>query len=166
MAGGVMFRVCGEGVERLNKNTGEWVFLVGSKTSRGYRKTTIEACGHKRWVQVHRVVWEAHNGPIPSGCEIDHINGVKDDNRISNLRLVSHAENMGYAAKLSNCGRPSRFKPHQIALLVNMPRNANWGFWAERWGIRKETLLNARAMYRRKAGIPSRGRRASLVIPA
>ena len=33
------------------------------------------------------------NGPIPEGMEIDHINHVKDDNRIENLRLVSHRDN-------------------------------------------------------------------------
>jgi len=34
-----------------------------------------------------------HYGEIPKGFEIDHINGVRDDNRLCNLRLVTHAEN-------------------------------------------------------------------------
>lgn len=42
----------------------------------------------------HRVVWEIHNGRIPDGMEIDHINHIKDDNRIENLRLVDRFENM------------------------------------------------------------------------
>lgn len=42
----------------------------------------------------HRFVWEMHNGPIPTGLEIDHINHIKDDNRIENLRLVDRSENM------------------------------------------------------------------------
>lgn len=33
-------------------------------------------------------------GPIPDGMETDHINHVRDDNRIENLRLVSRIENM------------------------------------------------------------------------
>lgn len=42
---------------------------------------------------VHRIIWEMFNGKIPEGMEIDHINGVRDDNRIENLRCVTKQEN-------------------------------------------------------------------------
>lgn len=42
---------------------------------------------------MHRLVWEHMNGPIPPTLEIDHINGNTLDNRIENLRLVTHKEN-------------------------------------------------------------------------
>jgi hypothetical protein len=45
------------------------------------------------WKRVHRVVWETFVGKIPTGLEIDHINCDKHDNRISNLRVVTHSEN-------------------------------------------------------------------------
>lgn len=41
----------------------------------------------------HRLIWEAVNGPIPLGFEIDHINGVRNDNRLINLRLVNRSQN-------------------------------------------------------------------------
>lgn len=40
-----------------------------------------------------RVIWAFHYGVWPDG-EIDHINGNPSDNRLCNLRDVSHAENM------------------------------------------------------------------------
>ena len=41
----------------------------------------------------HRVVWQMVYGEIPSGMEIDHINGNRSDNRIENLRIVTPTEN-------------------------------------------------------------------------
>ena len=42
---------------------------------------------------VHRLVYETFNGPIPDGYEIDHVNRIKTDNSIHNLRVVTHKEN-------------------------------------------------------------------------
>ncbi len=42
--------------------------------------------------QAHRIVWALHYGEWPEG-QIDHINGIRDDNRIVNLRVVSNSEN-------------------------------------------------------------------------
>ena len=48
--------------------------------------------GDKR-LRAHRVIWKMFNGAIPEGKEIDHINRVRDDNRIENLRLVDRTHN-------------------------------------------------------------------------
>lgn len=42
---------------------------------------------------LHRVVWEYHNGEIPKGYTIDHIDRDKDNNQVENLRLASYSEN-------------------------------------------------------------------------
>lgn len=42
----------------------------------------------------HRAIWETFNGPIPEGMEIDHKYGNRSDNRLSELRCVTHKENM------------------------------------------------------------------------
>ena len=45
-----------------------------------------------RMTYAHQIIWAIVHGKL-TGDEIDHINGVPSDNRISNLRSVSHLEN-------------------------------------------------------------------------
>ena len=49
---------------------------------------------------VHVMVWEAVNGPIPDGMQINHKNGVRTDNRLSNRELVTPSENTLHAYRL------------------------------------------------------------------
>jgi hypothetical protein len=46
---------------------------------------------------VHRLVWEAFNGPIPGRLEINHKNLDRADNRLENLELVTHQQNIQHA---------------------------------------------------------------------
>ena len=42
----------------------------------------------------HRFVYEVFRGPIPRLFEVDHINNIKSDNRVKNLQLLSHKQNI------------------------------------------------------------------------
>lgn len=55
----------------------------------GYLRVSLYG---KTWM-AHRLIWFHVHGELPSD-EIDHINGIRDDNRISNLRVASRSENM------------------------------------------------------------------------
>jgi hypothetical protein len=90
------------------------------------------------------VVWQVANGEIPAGYEIDHIDGDKANNNISNLRLVTRKENILLARERLGNWAKSKLKPHHKLLTLLMPSNANWAFWAERWGVTKQHLLNIR----------------------
>jgi hypothetical protein len=65
---------------------------VGTNGGKGYIHLRVG----KTFKLAHRLIWEHVNGPIPKGMSIDHINGVRSDNRIVNLRLVTHQENIRY----------------------------------------------------------------------
>lgn len=45
-------------------------------------------------IMAHRAAWIYTHGDIDDDKVIDHINGVRDDNRIVNLRMVTQSENM------------------------------------------------------------------------
>ena len=55
---------------------------------KGYRQVWISG---KRYL-AHRVAWLIHHGHWPE-LFIDHKNGVRDDNRIENLRLATREQN-------------------------------------------------------------------------
>lgn len=76
-----------------------WTTHVNSKVKIGSRCGT--QAGGYIWITfkgrkfvMHRMVWIMCNGQIPAGMKIDHINGDRTNSNISNLRLVTHSENL------------------------------------------------------------------------
>ncbi|HCL4433144.1 TPA: HNH endonuclease [Salmonella enterica] len=63
--------------------------IAGTLTLNGYVTVGVD----KKRYYAHRIIWEMHNGQIPDGYQVDHINGIRSDNRIDNLRIVMNREN-------------------------------------------------------------------------
>jgi len=81
--------------------------ISGSLGSKGYLRIRID---YKEYL-AHRLAWFYVNGHWPEH-EIDHINHNRSDNRINNLREVTHRE---------NCKN------------MPIPRNNNSGYVGVRW---------------------------------
>lgn len=63
------------------------------KNSPYYKVQLLDASGNKKCFRVHRLIYITFVGPIPEGLVLDHINGNKKDNSVSNLRAVTVVEN-------------------------------------------------------------------------
>lgn len=67
-------------------------FVLDEKTGY-YKHSTLRK-------YMHRYVWEYHNGKIPSGYEVHHIDFDRSNNDISNLQLLSRKEHRKLHADL------------------------------------------------------------------
>jgi len=63
--------------------------VSGTITPQGYLQIGIDW----KLYLAHRLAWHISTGVDPGEFEIDHINGITTDNRISNLRLTSKVQN-------------------------------------------------------------------------
>lgn len=73
---------------------------AGSIGSEGYVVICPKISGKLYRVKAHRLAWFMSYGRIPS--ILDHINGVRSDNRLANLREVSIGKNNKNKARYSN----------------------------------------------------------------
>lgn len=71
--------------------------------------------------KVHRAVLQTFVGEIPEGMQVNHINGVKHDNRLENLELVTASGNTSHGFRvLGRKGRntnPSKGEAHHNSKL-------------------------------------------------
>lgn len=89
-------------VTRLNGK-----LLAPRYNRKGYVVAALTRLAKPQYVTVHRLVVTAFVGAVPGDRQVNHINGVKDDNRASNLEIVTAGENVAHAYSMG-LARPGR----------------------------------------------------------
>ena len=92
---------------------------AGYLKSSGYREIEWRRRGRKTlYLLAHRAGWALATGAWPEH-EIDHRDGVRDNNRLANLRPATSAENKQNRA-------PIRGKPWSMLGVTKTPRCRGW----------------------------------------
>jgi hypothetical protein len=113
---------------RYNKDSGVFTWaesrgcakpgdVASSVNSLGYCRVKVDGVSYL----AHRLAWAFVNGEFPKS-DIDHVNGIKTDNRIENLRLATRSENQCNRGKHAN--NKSGFK------------GVNWNQSVKKWAAR------------------------------
>lgn len=104
-----LFKVDGGKIWRLAKWTGggNVAGLIYTKKSRaetsaaragGYLRVLFKDGVTRRKVSAHRIIWMvANRRPIPTGMEVNHLDGDKQNNDPSNLEIVTRQQNVQHA---------------------------------------------------------------------
>jgi hypothetical protein len=75
------------------KNTVSGRILKHHGNGNGYQRVNLCKGGQRKKFAVHRLVLQMFAGPCPDGEEADHIDRIRNNNTVSNLRWVPHSKN-------------------------------------------------------------------------
>ena len=89
----------------------------------GYLKVHLYKNGKGKIFMIHRIVMQAFVGKIPKGKQVNHKNGVKEDNRLENLEYVTcsenhkHAYNIGLKNQKGNKNNASKLTKKDVSVI-------------------------------------------------
>lgn len=86
-------------VKNNKKNT-----ILSPRDLRGYKRVSLWYNGKANDHRIHRLVAEAFIPNIENKPEVNHKNGIRNDNRVVNLEWVTGNENAKHRAKVLNQG--------------------------------------------------------------
>ena len=110
----------------FNSKTGR--VLKNQKNGNGYEKITLTINGIQYQMLIHRLVAELYIPMVEGKNQVNHINGIKHDNRVENLQWCNNSENQIHAH--SNGLKPSgnrlwngKFSKEDLIKIKNLSNN-------------------------------------------
>ena len=85
-----------------------FIMFSGKKYTRRANGYYASTNNHRSFL--HRDIWEASNGPIPTGFDVHHKDFYKAHNVLSNLELISKSEHASKYPHRQNQHTRSRYK--------------------------------------------------------
>lgn len=82
-------------VYSINRN----IYLKPCKDNKGYLRIGLSNNGASKTYKLHRLIAEMFIPKIEGKTQVNHINGIKDDNRVENLEWCTRSENSIHAVK-------------------------------------------------------------------
>ncbi len=134
----MIYKFCKSG--KIIGRDGELAELVSPN---GYSVVNLSG----KWQTRHRAIWQHFNGQISKNLQINHKNGIKTDNRLCNLELVTPSENLKHAHRLGLIDQKGIKNPAAKLTLSQVKElrifyDKNPKFWADRFQVSKGTIFN------------------------
>ena len=131
-----------------NEYTGQLFGIKGKEVKRkhlrGYIVATIKINNKIYEIRAHRLCWFLYYGKVPKNF-IDHINGSRDDNRITNLRDVTNQENQFNQTKARGYRLDKRSGKYKARICLNK-KEIHLGYFSTEQEA-KEAYLQAKIKY-------------------
>ena len=103
-----MYRISNRG-RVMSLKWGKSRILKAGTNSCGYEHVALSKNRKPRWLRIGRLVAQAFLPDWDDALQVDHINGVKTQDRVENLRMVTSTENnKSFKTKAQGCSSQFR----------------------------------------------------------
>jgi hypothetical protein len=95
---------------------------IKTKSSDGYIRIDFTYNGKIYNLKAHHFIYYCKYGEYPIKLQINHLNEIKDDNRICNLKLATNRENVSYSSENSTgfIGIKKQGKKYSSSLFITI----------------------------------------------
>lgn len=93
----------------------------------------------RKQYRVHRLVLEAFVGPCPEGCNVDHIDGNRANNRLENLRYLDISENSAQGEQYGE-NNPKTKLTWELVREIRATPHIKQQDWADRLGVSQHAI--------------------------